>query len=140
MSVAVVDASVWCDALLPGPRRTAARSALDSYTAMAAPEHLQLEITQVLRRHARHDLGAVRAEAILRTLREMPVEHVPTRTLLDRIWELREALTAYDAAYVAVAEQRDAPLITRDKGLLAHAGTVRCAVLAVPPEQGASAQ
>jgi predicted nucleic acid-binding protein len=37
--------------------------------------------------------------------------------LLPRIWELRDNLTAYDAAYVALAEGLRAPLITCDKRL-----------------------
>ena len=41
----------------------------------------------------------------------------PYATLLRRIWNLRENLTAYDAAYVALSEALDAPLITRDARL-----------------------
>ena len=65
VSAAVVDASVWCDALLPGSRRDAARAALEPYTVVIAPEHTLLEIAQVLRRYARTDLGNVRATAIV---------------------------------------------------------------------------
>jgi predicted nucleic acid-binding protein len=43
-------------------------------------------------------------------------DHEP---LLDRIWELRENLTAYDAAYVALAEGLNATLVTRDRKLSA---------------------
>ena len=46
--------------------------------------------------------------------------------LLDRMWELRANVTAYDAAYVALAEQLTAPLITCDSKLAAANGT-RCA-------------
>ena len=42
--------------------------------------------------------------------------------LLWRIWSLRNALTAYDAAYVALAEALDAPLLTRDRRLAASSG------------------
>ncbi|MEU6266372.1 type II toxin-antitoxin system VapC family toxin [Saccharopolyspora shandongensis] len=131
MSTAVIDASVWCDALLPGERRAAARAALESYTKLAAPEHLRLEIANVLRRHARNDLSDVQASAVLNVIREMAIEVVPTADLLPRVWELRGNLTAYDAAYVATAEHLGAPLLTRDKGLLAQAGLVRCAIQAV---------
>ncbi|WP_322753370.1 hypothetical protein [Frankia sp. Cas3] len=53
--------------------------------------------------------------------------------LLPRIWELRDSLTAYDAAYLAAAEHCDAPLVTRDKELLAHAGRARCPIHAIGP-------
>jgi predicted nucleic acid-binding protein len=134
MSIAVVDASVWCDALLPGPRRATARAALESYTTLAAPEHLRLEIMQVLRRHARNDLGNTEASAILDVVRTVPLMIVPTAILLQRIWYLRERLTAYDAAYVAAAEHCRAPLLTRDKGLLANADRARCAIHTVGAE------
>lgn len=42
--------------------------------------------------------------------------------MLPRIWELRNNLTAYDAAYVALAEALEAPLLTRDRRLAAAAG------------------
>jgi predicted nucleic acid-binding protein len=41
---------------------------------------------------------------------------------LGRIWELRGNLTAYDAAYVALAEALEAPLVTRDERLAAAPG------------------
>ncbi|MEV5541415.1 type II toxin-antitoxin system VapC family toxin [Saccharopolyspora shandongensis] len=131
MSTAVIDASVWCDALLPGDRRAAARTALESYTKLAAPEHLRLEIASVLRRHARNELSAVQAAAVINVVREMAIEVVPTADLLPRVWELRGNFTVYDAAYVAAAEHLGAPLLTRDKGLLAQAGLVHCTIQAV---------
>ncbi|WP_233515142.1 PIN domain-containing protein [Marinitenerispora sediminis] len=45
--------------------------------------------------------------------------------LADRVWELRHHLTAYDAAYVAVAEARECPLVTSDARLAVAPG-VRC--------------
>jgi predicted nucleic acid-binding protein len=42
--------------------------------------------------------------------------------LLPRIWELRRNITAYDAAYVALAEALAAPLLTRDAALASAAG------------------
>ncbi|MGH3432730.1 MAG: type II toxin-antitoxin system VapC family toxin [Thermocrispum sp.] len=129
MTVAVVDASVWCDALLPGDRKRAARDALDPYATLAAPEHLRLEIVQVLRRHARSDLDSAQVAATIGVVRQLPLAVVPTAELLERIWELRDQLTAYDAAYAAAAERLDAPLLTGDKGLLAQANRLRCAVI-----------
>ena len=51
--------------------------------------------------------------------------------LFDRIWELADNLTAYDAAYVALAEAIDCPLVTADARLSRAAG-LRCAVTVVP--------
>lgn len=129
MSLVVVDASVWCDALLPGSRKEPTRQALDPYSTIAAPEHLRLELIQVLRKHARDDLGTARVAAVVNVIGQLPLVVVPTTDLLGRIWELRDQLSAYDAAYAAAAEQLDAPLLSRDKGLLAQADRLRCEVI-----------
>jgi len=47
----------------------------------------------------------------------MPIRRYPATRLLERIWRLRGALSAYDAAYVALAEALDAPLVTTDRRL-----------------------
>ena len=98
---------------------------------LVAPEHLRLEVAQVLRRYARDDLSEVTAAAVLRTLRELEIDIVPTVDLLPRVWELRGGLTCYDAAYLAAGELRAVPLLTRDSALLAHADRARCPVIAV---------
>jgi predicted nucleic acid-binding protein len=89
------------------------------------------ELVQVLRRYARGDLGAVAAEAIVRTVQELDLEVVPTVDLLPRVWGLRERLTCYDAAYLAVGELRGIPLLTRDAALLTYADRARCPVIVV---------
>jgi predicted nucleic acid-binding protein len=55
-------------------------------------------------------------------LADLPLRRYPHDFLLPRIWDLRNNLTAYDAAYVALAEALDAPLLTRDRRLAAAAG------------------
>jgi predicted nucleic acid-binding protein len=67
----------------------------------------------------------------VRTLRELALDVVPTVDLLPRIWEPPDVLTCYDAAYLAAAEHRRAPLLTRDAALLAFADRARCPVIAV---------
>jgi predicted nucleic acid-binding protein len=54
---------------------------------------------------------------VLEDLRDISLVRYPHDMLLDRIWQLRHNFTAYDAAYVALAEELDAPLITCDRKL-----------------------
>lgn len=46
----------------------------------------------------------------------------PHHQLADRIWELRHKLTAYDAAFVALGEALDVPVITCDARLASASG------------------
>jgi predicted nucleic acid-binding protein len=61
------------------------------------------------------------AEA-LQDFEDLPLRRHSHRVLLPRIWELRHNLTAYDAAYLALAEILDAPLITRDRAFASIKG------------------
>jgi predicted nucleic acid-binding protein len=94
---------------------------------LAAPELLDLEVVSAFRRLCAAGKVAVeRAEAAITDLKDLRVERVPHRPLLARCWELRENMTVYDAAYVALAENLDAALLTADRRL-ANAPGVRCA-------------
>lgn len=76
------------------------------------------EVTQVLRRYVLGgSVGEDRGAEALEDLRRFPLERYGHRVLLDRIWELRENVSACDAAYLALAEALDAPLWTRDAAL-----------------------
>jgi predicted nucleic acid-binding protein len=101
----VLDASALLELLL-GTARAAAigARALSSGEDMHAPHLLDVEIVQALRR-------LVRLEQIT------VIERHPHRDLLPRIWQLRESMTAYDGAYIALAEALDAPLLTCDARL-----------------------
>ena len=68
-----------------------------------------------------------RVQLALGRLRDTQLSRYPHTPLMARIWELRENLTAYDAAYVALAEALDAPLVTMD-ARLAQAPGVRAVV------------
>lgn len=61
----------------------------------------------------------------LRHLAGFPIQRMPLAPLLQRIWELRDNVTAYDAAYVALAERLDGALITCDAKLVGASGP-RC--------------
>jgi predicted nucleic acid-binding protein len=122
--VIVVDASALLEALL----RTAAAEAvekrlLDARETLHAPHLLDVEVAQVIRRYAASgELDQERGRAVLADLGDFPVRRYPHGFLLPRVWELRNNLTAYDAVYVALAEALDAPLLTRDRRLVATAG------------------
>lgn len=87
-------------------------------TVLAAPELIDIEVLNVLRKLDR--AGAIPASRVaelptqIRALRIRKYRH---DSLLDGIWALRNTVTAYDAAYVALARLLDATLITRDARL-----------------------
>jgi predicted nucleic acid-binding protein len=124
----VIDASVVVTALADdGPDGERARARL-SGERLAAPHLIDLEVLSAWRRlAAAGDLGERRAAFARADLRAMRIDRIPHAPLLERCWELRANLTVYDAAYVALAELIDAPLLTADAKLAAGPG-VTCAV------------
>jgi predicted nucleic acid-binding protein len=79
----------------------------------------------VLRRYVQGgEVHADRAKQALGLFRGFPLERYPHHLFLSRIWDLRHNLTAYDAAYVALAESLDAPLLTCDVRLRGASGHV----------------
>ena len=68
-----------------------------------------------------------RAGLALEDLQELPIQRVEHTPLLPRCWELRDNLTIYDAAYVALAEAFQAPLLTGDRRLARSTGP-RCTI------------
>ena len=95
---------------------------------MLAPQLVDLEVVSVLRRLVlRRDFPPSLAAASVRHLAELDIARVDHVPLLGRCWELRDNLTSYDAAYVALAEMVGAPLLTTD-GRLARASGSRCPV------------
>lgn len=93
---------------------------------LAAPELVYLEVTSVLRRLVSRGHTPVRRAALaLDDLLDLPVQCAGHAPLLPRVWQLRENLSAYDAAYVALAEILDAPLFTADLRLTRATGA-RC--------------
>jgi predicted nucleic acid-binding protein len=123
-SVIVLDASATVDWLLQTPpglrieRRIYSRS-----ESLHAPHLLDLEVAQVLRRLVRENaLSAHRAGQAIQDLLDLRLTRYPHFVLVPRIWQLRRNLTAYDAAYVALAEELDAALISRDSRLTSASG------------------
>jgi predicted nucleic acid-binding protein len=117
--VIVVDASAMLEVLLnrPSGERVAQRL-LDPLEVLHAPHLIDLEIAQALRRYqAAGEMRPQRARQALLAFVQMPLERHPHWPFLARIWELRRNVTAYDAAYVVLAEALDAPLLTCDRAL-----------------------
>lgn len=123
----VADASAVVAAIV-SDRGEAAVARLAAQDELHAPHLLDLEVLSAIRRLYRTGLlaetGAVQARTKLGLL---PVRRYPHGPLAARIWELRENLTVYDAAYVTLAEALDATLVTAD-GLLAKAPGSRCTI------------
>jgi predicted nucleic acid-binding protein len=120
----VVDASCIVELLLRGPSHLAIEDRLLRHEGgLCAPHLLDVEVSQVLRRHLMSgQMSEERANDAIADLEDFPLERYPHTELLPRIWQLRDNLTAYDAAYVALAEALDAPLITCDKKLARSSG------------------
>jgi predicted nucleic acid-binding protein len=126
--VLVVDASVLVVALADdGADGDAARARLRD-EELAAPELIDLEVVSVLRRQlSAGALDSRRAQFVVDDLRDLPMQRAPHRPLLARCWELRDNFTAYDAAYVALAEALESVLLTADTHL-ANAPGVTCPI------------
>jgi len=127
--VIVLDASVLVPALGDdGEDGRRARARLRGETAVA-PEVVDLEVASALSRGvSRGEIDRERGEQALRDLERMPLARAPHRPLLGRVWALRDVLTPYDAAYVALAEVLDAPLLTADRRLERAAKARGCPV------------
>jgi len=120
----VLDASAAVDWLLQTSsgnrieKRLYARS-----ETLHAPQLLDLEVTQVLRRLTQQGIiSGTRADEAVRDLLDLRVTRYPHLVLLPRIWQLRHIFSAYDAAYIVLSEKLDAPLITRDGRLASASG------------------
>jgi predicted nucleic acid-binding protein len=122
--VIVVDASALLEVLLRTPAAKDVEGRLFApRQTLHVPHLVDAEIAQVIRRYAaKGDINGDRGRAALADLADLPMRRYPRDFLLPRIWDLRNNLTAYDAAYVALAEALDAPLLTRDRRLAAAAG------------------
>ncbi|HZV52709.1 MAG TPA: type II toxin-antitoxin system VapC family toxin [Candidatus Dormibacteraeota bacterium] len=122
----VVDASIVAAAIIDPPG--AAMRAMIGAANLEAPEHFVLEVAAAVRnRTLRGEMTLDEATEALRRLQRLPVVRHPLVALVDRAWELRDNLTPYDAAYVALAERLRTALLTADVAIASAPG-VRCRV------------
>jgi predicted nucleic acid-binding protein len=123
----VVDASIVLRLLLHTGASAGSTSAAVGGHDLHAPHLLDVEIASALRRLvASRAMTAPRAVAALGDLASLGLDRYPHLPLMPRIWALRANLGAYDAAYAALAETLDCPLLTSDRGLATASGP-RCA-------------
>jgi predicted nucleic acid-binding protein len=131
--VIVVDASAVLELVLGTARgeRVASR-VLVPQERLDAPHLLDVEVGQALRRLVLlNSLTAARAGQALDDFASLAIERHAHRELLPRIWQLRESLTAYDGAYVALGEALEAPVLTCDTKLArAHGHRARIELIA----------
>jgi predicted nucleic acid-binding protein len=93
--------------------------------SLHAPHLFDVEVAQVLRRLVREGaVSAPRADQAIEDLFDLRVSRYPHFVFLPRIWQLRGNFSAYDAAYVALAEKLRATLITRDARLASASARV----------------
>jgi predicted nucleic acid-binding protein len=115
----VVDASILLELLL----RTGAAARIQSRIlrpglTLHCPHLLDVEVAQVLRRFSlAGQLETDRALQVLEDLRDLPLTRYPHEPFLNRTWELRRNLSAYDATYIALAETLGVSVLTHDAKL-----------------------
>ena len=120
----VIDASALVEALMmDGPARVRIANG-----NLQAPDLIDAEVLSVFRRLVlANALGETNALQALNAAARLGLRRHPSRALWPRAWDLRTNLSAYDALYVALAEQLDAPLLTAD-ARLARAPGLRCSI------------
>ncbi len=130
----VVDASVLANALADdGLDGATARNRLAGADTLAAPDLVDVETTAVLRkRWIAGDLTDQRFSDAVGDLEELDLTRYPTLPLMRRAFELRSNVTAYDAAYIALAERLGCTLLTADQRLAA-APAIACPVEVLHP-------
>jgi predicted nucleic acid-binding protein len=128
----VVDASAIIDLLIPpdiGRRDFLIAQIPEPGEPWLAPDILPFEVLSVLRRHVlRRVLAGNLAAAALRRLPALPIEFVPTPSLLEAAWPLRERFSAGDSLYAALAIRAEEPLLTSDMRLARAAASTGIAV------------
>lgn len=118
----VLDASAALAATLSGPDAAPVQDRLDDVAEVYVPEHFHAEVLSGIRRLFLYGgLDEVAARRTLRAVSLVRALRYPVLPLYPGIWARRDNLSAYDAAYLALAERLDAAVLTVDRGLAAAA-------------------
>jgi predicted nucleic acid-binding protein len=121
--VIVVDASVLVPALTDDEAEGDRYRARLAGERLAAPAMIDVEVASAWRGLSRSGrLPMRRAELALADLAALPLARAGHRPLMNRIWELRDNLSAYDASYVALAELLGTVLLTADAAIAGAPG------------------
>lgn len=130
----VIDVSILANALGDDANDgKAARRRLADAAELAGPDLIDVETVAVLRkRWLAGSLTERRFSSAIEDLEQLDLSRYPTLGLMRRAFELRSNVTVYDAAYVALAEGLDCPLVTADIRL-ANAAGVSCQVEVLRP-------
>ena len=130
--IAVVDASVLVAAFVDSADDGPWSERVIAGGGLVSPELVLVETANILRRHARSgQLSRAEAGLAYGSLLRLKVELFPFMPFAERVWELGENLTSYDAWYVALAEALDCPLITLDRKIGRAAGPT-CQIITPP--------
>lgn len=114
----IVDASCLYEVVADAAQAEQIRERLAEDTDQAAPHVIDAEVLSIVRRDRMLGrLDATGALQAIEDLRDWPGERFGHRSLLERAWDLRDNVRAWDALYVALAEALDAPLVTLDHRL-----------------------
>jgi len=123
----VLDASALVELLLGTEQgRSIGARIADPALGLHVPHLADVEVAQALRRYVREgELDPASAASALDDLHSLDLQRHAHEPLLDRIWDLRQNLTAYDAVYVALAEALDTVMLTCDRKLARAPGMTR---------------
>jgi predicted nucleic acid-binding protein len=115
--VIVIDASALTELLIGGTPRAAVLAPRIRDEELHAPHLIDLEVASVFRSLEARGLATTVASRAIDDLRMLALRRHAHDVLVARVWQLRGNLTAHDAAYVALAEALNAPLVTCDANL-----------------------
>lgn len=123
----VLDASALVELILHTPAGLAVSARIaEPALGLHVPHLADVEVAQALRRYVRDDeIKATAARAALDDLRALDLQRHAHEPLLERVWELRQNLSAYDAVYVALAEVLETVVVTCDTRLARAPGMTR---------------
>ena len=120
----VIDASAVVELLMASPTGSVVGDfVFSSDEPLAAPQLVDIEVLHAIRRF--HRMGVLpldRSEQALEDFGDLPINRYGHEFLRAGIWRLRNNVTAYDAAYIALAEMLEAPIVTCDGKLARSSG------------------